>query len=114
MAGKLLRTRYLGSTNRLLHGAFSLLRRLSYLLLTPLSFFRFSCLFFNIQGARPALCEDPSSGHMREYHLRCLVESLLADRLREATTGGTAEKPGESLVLPLTPLVVLVLVALVS
>lgn len=38
------------------------------------------------QGARPALCEGPSE-HMRNYYLRCLVESLLADRLREATAG---------------------------
>lgn len=38
---------------------------------------------------RPALCEGPSK-HMREYYLRCLVESLLAERLREA-----AENVGE-------------------
>jgi len=44
-----------------------------------------------IQGARPALCEAPRSRHMREYYLRCLVESLLADRLREAATPGGKE-----------------------
>ncbi|CBN77138.1 conserved unknown protein [Ectocarpus siliculosus] len=38
------------------------------------------------KGARPALCEGPSK-HMRNYYLRCLIESLLADRLREATAG---------------------------
>ncbi|CAM9350044.1 unnamed protein product [Ectocarpus sp. 12 AP-2014] len=38
------------------------------------------------KGARPALCEGPSE-YMRNYYLRCLVESLLADRLREATAG---------------------------
>lgn len=37
------------------------------------------------KGVRPALCEGPSR-HMREYYLRCLVGSLLADRLREAVT----------------------------
>lgn len=38
------------------------------------------------QGVRPGLCEGPSR-HMREYYLRCLVDSLLADRLREAGAG---------------------------
>lgn len=36
-----------------------------------------------LKGVRPALCEGPSR-HMREYYLRCLVGSLLADRLRDA------------------------------
>lgn len=34
------------------------------------------------KGVRPALCEGPSR-HMREYYLRCLVESLLTDILKE-------------------------------
>ncbi|CAM9831640.1 unnamed protein product [Scytosiphon promiscuus] len=38
------------------------------------------------KGVRPGLCEG-ASRHMREYYLRCLVESLLADRLREASAG---------------------------
>eukprot|EP00752_Nemacystus_decipiens_P007278 g6514.t1 len=46
------------------------------------------------KGARPALCEAPSSRHMREYYLRCLVESLLSDRLREARTEGTVGTQG--------------------
>ncbi|CAM9183532.1 unnamed protein product, partial [Sphacelaria rigidula] len=35
------------------------------------------------KGVRPALCEGPSR-HMREYYLRCLVESLLNDSLKES------------------------------
>lgn len=54
-----------------------------------------SRLLLTIQGARPALCEAPSSRHMREYYLRCLVESLLTDRLREARTEDTAGTRGE-------------------
>eukprot|EP00903_Cladosiphon_okamuranus_P008955 g8569.t1 len=46
------------------------------------------------KGTRPALCEVPSSRHMREYYLRCLVESLLADRLHEAKTESTAGRQG--------------------
>lgn len=54
------------------------------------------------KGVRPALCEGPSR-HMREYYLRCLVDSLLRDRLREAaevnsrTGGGGVELAGELL-----------------
>lgn len=41
------------------------------------------CPLCFLKGVRPALCEGPSR-HMREYYLRCLVGSLLSDRLREA------------------------------
>lgn len=34
---------------------------------------------------------------MREYYLRCLIESLVADRLRDAITESTAGARGESL-----------------
>lgn len=40
-------------------------------------------VFAVLKGVRPALCDGPSR-HMREYYLRCLVESLLTDRLKEA------------------------------
>lgn len=33
---------------------------------------------------------------MREYYLRCLVESLLADRLREATVESDTGRQGET------------------
>lgn len=55
---------------------------------------------------RPALCDAPSSRHMREYYLRCLVESLLTDRLREARTEGTVATRGETLAHACNTLVV--------
>ncbi|CAM9521015.1 unnamed protein product, partial [Laminaria digitata] len=47
------------------------------------------------KGVRPALCEGPSR-HMREYYLRCLMGSLLSDRLREAVAdeGGGVDGDG--------------------
>lgn len=67
------------------------------LIISSVDFIRFFflCVAVTWQGARPALCEGPSSRHMREYYLRCLVESLLADRLREATAVGDTGTQGE-------------------